>query len=107
MRRSLSVFEAKVRSQKLDRKKSFVRIATGNMYSSCHPRRLGFVRPEDSTSSGLMCVSTPMVMVARMMSPMTMAPWIMSVKKEILKPPSARIMLEWFIQTGEDRRRNM
>jgi hypothetical protein len=66
IQRSLSVFEAKVRIQKLDRKKSLVKTATGRMYRSCQPRRLAFVRPDESIRLLSILVSTPTVMVARM-----------------------------------------
>jgi hypothetical protein len=37
----------------------------------------------------LISVLTPTVMVAMMIRPTIIAPWILSVRKEILKPPSA------------------
>lgn len=64
IQRSLSVFEAKARIQKLDRKKSLVRTATGRMYRSCQPSRVGFVRPDESIRDLSILVSTPTVMVA-------------------------------------------
>jgi hypothetical protein len=36
-----------------------------------------------------MSVSTPMVMAAMMTRPRTIMPWTTSVRKEILKPPTA------------------
>jgi len=73
----------------LTRKKSFVKMATGRMYRSCQPRRFPLVSPDDSIKPVSILVSTPMVMVAMMMRPSTIAPWMLSVKKEILNPPRA------------------
>lgn len=91
IQRSRSVLEAKVRSQKLDRKKSLVRIATGKMYRSCQPRRFASVRPEEAIREGSISVRVPMAMVAMTMRPRTMTPWMLSVRKEIRKPPSAEM----------------
>jgi hypothetical protein len=64
--KSLSVFEENVRIQKLERKKSLVRIETGRMYRSCHPKRLPFVRPDESIKLLSIFVSAPTVIVAMM-----------------------------------------
>ncbi|KAI4149028.1 MAG: hypothetical protein LQ340_004814 [Diploschistes diacapsis] len=47
IRKSRSLLEANVRNQKPETKKSFVRIATGRIYISCQPSRLGPNKPED------------------------------------------------------------
>ena len=89
MTKSLSVLEAKVRIQNPETKKSLVNTATGRIYMSCQPSKLDLSKPEDSTRFLSMWVSTPTVMTARMTKPTTMAPWIISVTKEIRNPPRA------------------
>ena len=74
IQRSLSVFEAKVRIQRFERKKSLVRIATGKMYKSCQPRRLASRRPEESMVLLSISVVTPIVIVATIINATTMAP---------------------------------
>jgi hypothetical protein len=48
------------------------------------------VRPEESMRAVSILVLTPMVMVAIRIRPRTRAPWMLSVRKEILKPPRAK-----------------
>lgn len=92
IKRSLSVREAKARIQKFERKKSFVRTATGRIYRSCQPRRVELSRPEDSTRLRSTFVLTPMVIVATVTKRKTMTAWILSVINEILKPPKAMMI---------------
>lgn len=60
---------------------------------SCQPSKLEFNKPDDSTRLRSILVSTPTEMTAMKMRPTTMAPWILSVMKDMRNPPRAKEMV--------------